>query len=57
MTPGQLCGQVELTAIVFLRRARNVTMPKPAANSGKAAGIDAAQVSTKEIEPPPELER
>jgi len=24
-------------AVVFLRRARNVTMPKPAANSGKAA--------------------
>jgi transposase len=27
-----------LTAFVFLRRARNVTMPKPAANSGSAAG-------------------
>ena len=25
-------------AAVFLRRARNVTMPKPAANSGSAAG-------------------
>ena len=26
-------------AVVFLRRARNVTMPKPAANSGSAAGM------------------
>ena len=33
-----LCGHIGLTAVDFLRRARNVTMPKPAANSGSAAG-------------------
>jgi hypothetical protein len=35
---GAFTSQAALPAFVLLRRARNVTMPKPAANSGSAAG-------------------